>query len=231
MTQSNFENRILASLPESELNRLRPHLVPVDLPQRKVLLDGPPTHGYFLEKGMASVVVDLDNGASVEVGVIGQEGFVGFPIVLGTRAVPGCTFVQVAGHGFQIAAKKLKEEYETPGVLRFAIHRYIQGFIVLASQTAACNGVHNYTERLARWLLTCHDRVDADAIRLADDFLARMIAAPMPHVCAAADLLHRAGFIDYTNGVVTILDRDGLENSSCSCYRVVRKEFQNLQLL
>jgi CRP-like cAMP-binding protein len=232
MVQSaQFKNRILASLPEAELNRLREHLVPMDLPQRMTLMEGPADYGYFLESGLASAVVQLENGASVEVGVIGRDGIAGIPILLGTGNVPGCVFMQIAGSGFRIEADQLKREYAAPGEFRRLAQRYVQAFIIQASQTAACNAVHNLTERLARWLLTCHDRVDSDQLRLADDFLGRMLAAPLPKMCAAADLLSRAGFIDYSDGVITVRQREALENTSCDCYWAVRKEFQKLGLL
>ena len=125
-----FKNRVLAALPKAEINRLRPHLSPVTLEQNKTLLDGQAPHGYFLEEGIASVVVTVANGDTVEVGIIGIDGVVGLPILLGTSTAPGRTFIQIAGSGFRIKADILKEEFERPGELRRHLHRYMQGFMV-----------------------------------------------------------------------------------------------------
>lgn len=225
-----YRNRILASLPKSELSRLSRFLTPIDLPQSHILLDGTATHGYFLEEGVASVVVLLGNGDSVEVGVIGREGVVGMPILLGTESSPGRTFMQLAGSGYRISAAKLKQAYEDGGSFRQRVQRYMQGFMVQTAQTAACNRLHGIEERLSRWLLTCHDRLDSDQLRLTQDFLATMLGAPRTTVTLAAGLLQRAGMIEYSRGVVKITDRAALESSTCECYRTVSDEFRRLKL-
>jgi CRP-like cAMP-binding protein len=226
-----FKNRILASLPKAELDLLTRHLSPVDLPQGKMLLDGDVKRGYFIEDGVASVVITLNDGATVEVGVIGFDGFIGFPISLGTGAPPGQTFMQVAGSGFQIEARTLKEAFERCADLRRNLQRYIQGYLAQAAQTAACNRLHGIDERLARWLLSCRDRTESDELSLTHEFLGQMLGAPRTTVTLTAGLLQRAGFIHYSRGVVTIRDRAALERSACECYRVVRDEFERLGLL
>jgi CRP-like cAMP-binding protein len=226
-----FKNRVLAALPRAEINRIKRHLSPVTLDQQDTLLDGRATHAYFLEDGIASVVVTVKNGDTVEVGIIGIDGVVGLPILLGTAAAPGRTFVQIAGSGFRIKADILKQEFERPGELRRHLQRYIQGFLVQTAQTATCNRLHGIEERLARWLLACHDRMESDQLRLTHDFLGQMLGAPRTTVTLAAGLLHRAGMIDYTRGVVTVQNRPALEEAACECYRTVRDEFQRLSLL
>jgi CRP-like cAMP-binding protein len=226
-----FKNRILAGLPNDELLSISQHLSPVPLPQSHPLLDGASPHGYFLEDGIASCVVVLDNGDSVEVGVIGRDGVVGIPILLGTRSAPGRTFIQIAGSGYRISANKLKQAYETPGTFRDCVQRYMQGFLVQTAQTAACNRLHGIEERLSRWLLTCRDRLDSNSLRLTQDFLATMLGAPRTTVTLAAGMLQRAGMIEYSRGVVEITDRPRLEESCCECYRTVRDEFRRLKLL
>ena len=226
-----YRNRVLAALPKAEINRLVPHLSPVLLPQQKTLSDGNTTHGDFVETGIVSAVMTLTNGDTVEVGVIGNDGIVGLPILLGTETAPGRTFVQIAGSGFSIKADHLKEEFERPGELRRHLQKYMQAFMVQTAQTAACNRLHNIEERLARWLLTCHDRMESDQLRLTHDFLGQMLGAPRTTVTLAAGLLHRAGMIDYARGVVTIKDRAALEGIACECYVAVRDEFQRLSLL
>jgi CRP-like cAMP-binding protein len=226
-----YKNRVLASLSRSDLNRLKPHLSPVELNQYTPLLDGDNSYGYFLEEGLASVVVTVENGATVEVGVVGIEGVVGIPILLGAMRAPGRTFMQIAGKGFRIGVPALQKEFERPGELRQYLQRYMHGFMVQTAQTAVCNRLHGIEERLSRWLLTCRDRIPSDELRLTHDFLGQMLGAPRSTVTLAAGMLHRAGLIDYFRGVVTIKNRTELGKVACECYRTVRDEFQRLELL
>jgi CRP-like cAMP-binding protein len=226
-----YRNRVLAALPKAEIARLQPHLSLVTLKQEQTLLDGTAPYAYFLENGVASVVVTTESGSTVEVGIIGMDGVVGIPILLGAGGSPGRTFIQIAGSGFRIKAATLKEEFERSGELRRHLYRYMQGFLVQSAQTAACNRLHNIEERLARWMLACRDRMDTDQLRLTQDFLGQMLGAPRTTVTLAAGLLHRAGMIDYSRGVVTIRDRDKLEATACECYGIVCDEFKRLALL
>lgn len=226
-----YKNRILAALPQAEINRLARHLSPVTLKQGRTLLDGKAKYAYFLEQGMASVVLELKNGNTVEVGVVGVDGIVGLPILLGTDGAPGRTFIQIEASGYRINAKTLKEEFERPSELRRCVQKYMHGFLVQTAQTAACNRQHGIEERLARWLLTCRDRMESDRLMLTHDFLGQMLGAPRTTVTLAAGLLHRAGLIHYARGVVTIQNRAELEDAACECYRTVRDEFKRLALL
>lgn len=226
-----YKNRILAALPKAEINRLAPHLSPVTLQQEETLLDGKATYAYFLEQGIASVVVTVENGDTVEVGVIGIDGVVGLPILLGAPMPPGRTFIQIAGSGFRIKAQTLRDAFEQPSELRRCLQMYMQGFFVQTAQTAVCNRLHGIEERLARWLLTCRDRMETDELHLTHGFLGQMLGAPRTTVTLAAGLLHRAGLINYSRGVVTIQNRAVLENTACECYRTVRDEFRRLALL
>ena len=228
---SHYRNRVLASLPKNELDSLAPHLTPLDLPQEKILLDGKADYAYFLEDGIASAVVSVADGSTVEVGVIGIDGVVGVPILLGTGHSPVTTFMQIGGSGFRIEAEKLKIEFERNGDLRRHLQKYIQGFMVQTSQTAACNRLHNIEERLARWLLSCRDRMSSDRLALTQDFLGQMLGSPRTTVTLAVGLLERAGMIDHARGVVTVRDRAALEGASCECYRTVRDEYTRLGLL
>jgi CRP-like cAMP-binding protein len=228
---SHYKNRVLASLPKSELDSLAPHLTPVTLPQEHILLDGKAAHAYFLEDGIASAVVSVADGGTVEVGVIGIDGVVGLPILLGTGHSPVRTFMQIAGAGFRIDAEKLKAEFERNGELRRHLQKYIQAFMVQTSQTAACNRLHNIEERLARWLLACRDRMSSDRLGLTQDFLGQMLGSPRTTVTLAVGLLERAGMIDHSRGVVTIRHRAALESAACECYRTVRDEYSRLGLL
>jgi CRP-like cAMP-binding protein len=231
-SRQHYKNRVLASLPKAEIDRLKPHLSPVTLKLRAQLLDGrAPSYAYFLEEGLASVVLTLADKITVEVGVIGIDGVVGLPVLLGADRIPGETFIQVEASGFRINAKRLKEEFERPGELRRHLHKYVLASLVQSAQNTACNRLHPIGERLAKWLLTCHDRVQSDHMPLTHEFLAQMLGAPRTTVTLAAGLLHEAGLIDYSRGHVTIKNRSGLEEAACECYRVVRKEFERLGLL
>ena len=233
MVQSTYQykNRVLAALPKVEISRLTPYLSPVTLELRKQLLDGYNRHAYSPEEGLASVVVSMENGATVEVGVVGRDGVVGLPLLLGAETMPGETYIQVPGRGFRIDAQRLKDEFERPGELRRHLQKYLMANLVQSAQNAACNRLHNITERLGRWLLTCHDRVVSDRMPLTQEFLAAMLGTPRTTVTLAAGSLHQAGIIDYTRGQVTIKDRPELEHAACECYRTVRAEFDRLGLL
>jgi CRP-like cAMP-binding protein len=228
---SHYKNRVLSALPKAEINRLTPHLSRVVLKQEQTLLDGNLKYAYFLEQGIASVVATVEDGTTVEIGVIGLDGVVGIPSLLGAGSAPGRTFVQIAGSGHRIESEVLKEEFERPGELRKHLQKYIQAYLVQTAQTAVCNRLHNIEERLSRWLLTCHDRMESDRLTLTHDFLGQMLGAPRTTVTLAAGLLHRAELIDYTRGVVTIRNRKGLEEATCECYHTVRNEFRRLGLL
>ena len=162
----NYRNRILAGLPKAEIGRLAPHLTPIDLKVGTHLLDGQADYAYFMEQGIASVVLTLADGATVEVGVIGFDGVVGLPMLLGSTSMPGATFIQVEGSGFRIDARRLKSEFERTGQLRDRLQRYMLASLIQSAQNGACNRLHTIVERLARWLLTCHDRVQSERIGL-----------------------------------------------------------------
>jgi CRP-like cAMP-binding protein len=225
-----YKNRVLAALPAAEIGRLSPHLSPVKLKLRTHLLDGRTDHAYFLEEGLASVVLTLADGASVEVGVIGVDGVVGLPVLLGAERMPGSTFIQVAGSGFRVNAEILKTEFERAGTLRNHLQKYLLANLVQSAQNAACNRLHTISQRLGRWILTCHDRVQSERMPLTHEFLGQMLGAPRTTVTQAAGMLHRASCIDYTRGHVTIKNRQKLERAACECYRIVRDEFDRLRL-
>jgi len=227
---NHYKNRILASLPKAEIARLAPYLSPVTLEIGTTLLgpDEQITHAYFLESGLASVVVAMADGNTVETGITGNEGVVGFPVFLGTKSMPTRTFVQIAGAGYRIPAQRISEAYEKPGTLRKQINRYFQAHLAQTAQTAACNRLHDIKERLARWLLICHDRMESDTFHLTHEFLGHMLGTPRTTVTLAARLLHKAELVDYSRGNVKILDRQGLEKAACECYQTIRDEFERL---
>ncbi len=221
----------MAALPRTELDRLTPHLSPVTLKARTPLLDGQASYAHFLEDGIASVVLTLADGASVEIGIIGCDGVVGLPILLGAETMPGETFIQIAGSGYRIPAESLKAEFEREGQLRSHLQKYIMAYAIQTAQTAACNRLHTITERLARWLLSCHDRVQTDRMTLTHEFLGQMLGAPRTTVTLAAGMLQQAGLIELARGHVTIKNRNELERVACECHRTVLNEFRRLGVL
>lgn len=229
-TRNGYKNRILASLSKAEISRLSQHLSQVDLPAGKTLLDPGEeiTHAYFLETGLASVVVAMANGTMVETGITGNDGLVGFPVLLGTKTMPTRTFMQIPGAGYKIKANHLVEEFERAGTLHKKVQRYFQAHLVQTGQTAACNRLHDIAERLARWLLMCHDRMEADTFAITHEFLGHMLGTPRSTVTLAAGILNKSGLIAYSRGKVFVKDREGLEKAACECYQTIRKEFDRL---
>jgi len=229
-----FRNRLLASLPSAAMERLRPFLVPVTLRRNQTLHNAgePVKTVYFIEEGICSVVVSMKSGSTVEVGIIGRDCFVGLPAILGTSHSLNRSFIQLAGTGFSIKAPILIEQLSEPsGDLRLCLLRGIQGLMAQMAQTAACNRLHELEERLARWLLMCHDRMQSDCLLITHEFLAMMLGTRRSTVTVVAGMLHKAGLIDYSRGRVTIQDRKGLEQVACECYPIVHQEYVRLGLL
>jgi CRP-like cAMP-binding protein len=230
MPGPHYQNRILASLPREAIARLAPHLLPVTLLQGQTLLGaGQKIHyAYFLEAGLASVVTTMKNKTSVEVAVVGKDGMVGLPALLDTGSMPNRAFIQIPGAGFRIRASALSREFERRGKLRQKLQRYFQAHLVQASQTAACNRLHEISERLARWLLLCMDRIGSSQLEMTHQSLAAMLGTPRPTVTLAARTLQKVGLIEYSRGHVRILNRKGLEKASCECYDTIQKECRRL---
>jgi CRP-like cAMP-binding protein len=225
--QSTVRNHLLSNFPRHDFLRLAGALRPVDLALRQVLHepDQPITAVYFLEAGTASMIAPLGNGDAQEVGMVGREGLVGLPVVLGTDIAVTEALIQVPGAALRLPATALKEALAGSPALRSLLLRYVQVFHVQVTQTAACNGRHVLEERLARWLLMTHDRADGDVLPLTQEFLSTMLGVRRAGVSVAASILQRAGVIDYAKGQITVLDRLGLESVACECYGTVRRHF------
>ncbi|MDB4986643.1 MAG: transcriptional regulator, Crp/Fnr family [Myxococcaceae bacterium] len=229
-TSATANNRLLATLTRPTLEQLRPHLEHVDLPLKRVLFDVnvPIEHVYFLESGVASVLGVMTDGAAVEVATVGNEGLVGHPVVLGADRMPCHAFMQVPGSGLRMRSDALRPALETHPELRHLLGRYTQALFTLVAQGAACNRIHSMGQRCARWLLMTHDRVDGDEFELTQAFLAMMLGVRRATVNAVGQQLQDQGLIRYVRGVVTVLDRQRLEEASCECYGIVRSEFARL---
>ncbi len=230
---ASYNNRLLASLPPPEIKRLAPHLVPVTLAVNHTLHDAGQTVDtvFFLEQGICSIVASMESGNTIEVGITGRDGLVGTSAILGTGRAMNRSYMQLAGHGFRVKAKVLKDQAEQSPELRSCLLRGVQGQMVQTAQTAACNRVHEVEERLARWLLMCHDRMQADYLPVTHEFLGMMLGTRRTTVTVAAGMLQKAGLIAYSRGHVTIENRSGLNEVACECYQVVHQEYVRLGLL
>lgn len=223
-------NRLLEALPAEELERLRPlmEVAPVLYGEVMAETDGPFTHVYFPTVGVISTVLIMEDGPTIEVGTIGNEGMAGLPVVLGDERSPTRVFCQVPGEAVRMEAAAFREQARRGGPLAELILRYAQAYLTLVSQTAACNGLHTIEERLCRWLLMTHDRMGSDTIPLTQEVLSQMLGVRRPSVSLVAGTLQEAGLIRYVRGKLEILDRAGLEAASCACYGIVRREFDRL---
>jgi CRP-like cAMP-binding protein len=220
-------NRLLAALPREEYSQLQPSLDLVEMPTGRTIYEPEevPAHVYFPLTGCASVVVTMADGAMVEAGTVGREGLVGLAAFLGTDAGPLTTLAQVPGLFARLPAAVFRDVAAPGSTLHALLLRFVQAFYVLAAQSAGCNRLHPVEERCARWLLLTHDRAGADAFALTQEFLGYMLGARRASVSLAAATLQHAGLLTYHRGLVTILDRPGLEAASCECYGIITAEF------
>ncbi|MFY9559318.1 MAG: Crp/Fnr family transcriptional regulator [Terriglobales bacterium] len=218
-------NLILLSLPETEYHTLRLLLSFVHLPHHASLHEPGERleFAYFPNRGLVSLVVAMKGGKTVEVAVVGNEGLVGTPTVVGLNRSPHRAVVQIAGDGLQIRTEALRSVLPSTPQLQFMASRHavIQG--MQAAQSAACNRLHRIEQRLARWLLIMQDRMDEGLLRITHDFLATMLGTDRPSVSLAAGILQRKGTIEYTRGALRILNRKKLEECACECYGVIQQ--------
>lgn len=223
-----FENQLLAALVKKEYDHLKPHLEPVRLTQGKILYgaDGAIRYAYFPMGGMISLVSITEEGKTIEVGAIGNEGVVGIPAILGFNRSPYQVIVQLPCNAMRVRAGTLKEEFGRSGHLQSLLLRYTHTLLTQVSQSAACNGFHKVEERLCRWLLISHDRVKSNTFYLTQEFLSQMMGVPRTSVTMIAGKLQGAGLISYRRGKIQIIDRKKLESASCECYRKVTDELR-----
>ena len=223
-------NRILNALTRSEYDQLAQHLEYVKLPVGEVLYHPgqPITHVYFPNSGTISLVSTFEDGGSVEVGMVGNEGMFGVCVFLGSIRTPLEAVVQIAGDGLRVRADVLRYEFKRGGQLQDLLLRYTQAFITQIAQGAACNRAHPVDGRLAKWLLMCQDRSHSKDLELTHEFIGEMLGVRRAGITVAAGVLKQRGLIEYNRGRITITDRKGLEAISCECYPIVKKEFGRL---
>ena len=218
-------NRLLAALSPEVLAALRPRLEPVELDLRRVLhAAGEPIAAvYFPESGYASMLAYLEDGDAAEVGLVGREGMVGLPVLLGADRDDLEAMVQSPGTALRMDAAAFREELESIPAFRALLLRYALVHHGQVARTAACNGRHHTDQRLARWLLMAHDRARADEFPMTHEFLSMMLGVRRAGVTVAAGQLQKAGLIRYERGCIEVTDRPGLESAACECYGVVRR--------
>ncbi len=223
-----IQNKILLAIPHSEFEMVSPKLELVRLKSHQVVHDAGDTmkSGYFCNTGMFSVLSVMPDGKSVEVSLIGKEGFSATPLIAGFRTSHTRTVVQTEATAFRIDAEALRTLIKPCIQLERQLQRFGQMLMVQVTQIATCNRLHEVVERLARWLLMSQDRVGSAALPLTQEFLAQMLGTRRSSVTVAAGTLQKAGLITYTRGSVTVVDRENLEDAACDCYQVLRKQTQ-----
>lgn len=219
-------NRLLAALPKKEYQRLLPELEQVPLAFGDILYEPGDNidHVYFPDSGIISLLSEVESQKLLEVGIVGNEGVAGLPVVLGVRVSLNRGLVQGAGTAMRMKAAALRREFKRDGALQRLLHRYLHSLLTQISQSAVCNRFHAVDARLARWLLMTHDRVESDEFQLTQEFLSNMLGVRREAVSKAAGALQKRELVNYSRGHITILNRAGLETSACQCYRVIKDE-------
>jgi CRP-like cAMP-binding protein len=228
---SRLTNEILANLPDAEFELIRPHLEYHQFARHTALCDPeePIQYGYFLNSGMASCLIPMNGGGSVEVTLIGKGGFVGNPLLFGVQRCPLLIVVQVPGDGYRMRSEDFERLLpRTPQLFR-KIGRHLLLQSMQTAQTAACNRLHSLQQRLARWLLMASDRVGPE-FAMTQEYLAQMLGTGRPSVSLTASQMQRAGAIQYARGLVKVVDRRVLERLSCECHSAVQAMMRELEL-
>ena len=224
------DNHILDALPDEERDRLFPHLSFVSMPLGKVLYESGETlkHIYFPTDSIVSLLYVMKDGASAEIAVVGNEGAIGVALFMGGETTPSRAIVQSAGSAFRLEGKRLKTEFSRHGQMLHVLLRYTQSLITQMAQTAVCNRHHSVNQQLCRWLLLSLDRLQSNELKMTQELIANMLGVRREGVTAAAGELQKAGVIRYSRGKITVLDRAKLEQLSCECYSVVKRESDRL---
>lgn len=230
-TSFSTRNYILNSLPKEDLDRLLPDLERVELPHGKIIFqpDEKIKYVYFPETAMISVVTVTPLGQSVEAGTIGWEGLSGFNVLMGIDSMPNENVVQLAGYGLRLPSEVVMREFEQNPAFQKLVLGFIHLLMAQIGQTSLCNRLHSNKERLSRWLLICHDRAVSNELKLTQDFLGIMLGSSRATVTLSAITLQNAGFIKYSRGRINIVDREGLVNFTCDCYRTVKQQYDRIQ--
>jgi len=222
-------NQLLAALPDTEWPRWQPQLEAVEMPLGQVLYESGSTlsHVYFPTTAIVSLLYVMENGASAEIAVVGNDGLVGISLFMGGESTPSRAVVQSAGHGYRLTSETIKREFTRAPVLHLLL-RYTQALITQMAQTAVCNRHHSLDQQLCRWLLLSLDRLQGDELVMTQELIANMLGVRREGVTEGALKLQEAGLIRYARGRIRVLDRAGLERRTCECYAVVKQEYDRL---
>ena len=216
-----FKNTLLHAFDSELIERLQLKPVKFEIDQEIEKIGGPIRHLYFVEEGMASMTTTFRDGAQVEVGMFGFESVIGISALMGTKQSLNRVYTQIAGRGYRCRIEAAQVEFSRCGIFQRLTLRYVQAQLVQAMQSAGCNATHSFEQRLSRWLLISADRANTDQFKMSQEFLSHMLGVTRPTVSVAAGHLKQEGLIGYTRGVITIMDRAGLEARSCECYKVI----------
>ena len=222
-----FKNTLLKALDSDIVLRLRLRPVTFEMEHEIEYPGNPIDHLFFVEEGMASMTTTFRNGAQVEVGMFGYESVIGVSALMGTRRSLNRVYTQIEGYGYSSPVEVARAEFKRGGLFQTLALRYVQTQLVQVIQSAGCNATHDLQQRLARWLLICADRAHRDTFRMSQEFLASMLGNTRSTVSVTAALLKQEKFIDYTRGVIDILDRPGLEAKACECYGIIKHHLDN----
>ena len=224
------QNHLLAALPAAEYERIAPHLELVSMPLSEVLYESgkPMRHVYFPTTSIVSLLYVMEDGASAEIAIVGNEGILGISLFMGGESTPSRAVVQSAGEGYRLDAQRLKKEFNLSGPMLHLLLRYTQALITQMAQTAVCNRHHSVDQQLCRWLLLSLDRLQSHELIMTQELIANMLGVRREGVTEAAGKLQGLGLISYRRGHITVLDRPGLEKRCCECYEVVKRETDRL---
>ena len=224
------QNLLLATLSVEARERLYPHLRLVPMPLGKVLYESGDllSHVFFPTNSIVSLLYVLENGASAEISVVGNDGLIGIALFMGGETTPSRAIVQSAGYAYRLVGQRLKDEFRLNGEVQLLLLRYTQALITQMAQTAVCNRHHSVDQQLCRWLLLSLDRLPSNQLIMTQELIANMLGVRREGVTEAAGKLHKRGIIRYARGKITVLDRPGLEKLCCECYAVVKKECDRL---
>jgi CRP-like cAMP-binding protein len=223
-------NRLLSSLSGSEYPRLLPRLKMVHLPKGKIIYDqgDQVSNAYFPLEGMLSLLSITEDGSTVEVAMVGNEGLVGLPLILRADRMPFRVMVQVPVNALSMQGNLLREEFNRNVPFQVLLLRYAHTIVTQIAQSAACNRFHSVEERFCRWLLITRDRVKSDTFNLTQEFISHMLGVPRTAVTMTAVSIQKMGLIRYTRGKIVITNSQGLETAACECYRLVAEEIEHL---
>jgi len=224
------QNHLLDALPAAEREQIYPHLQLVEMPLGKIVYEPGdlPRYAYFPTDCIVSLLYILEDGASTEISIVGNDGLIGLALFMGGGTTPSRAVVQSGGHAYRLPGQKLREEFHRNAAIRLLLLRYTQALITQMAQTVVCNRHHTVDQQLCRWLLLSLDRLPANELTMTHELIANMLGVRREGVTGAVSKLQRLGVIDHSRGHITVLDRPALERLSCECYAVVKRETDRL---